>query len=56
LATIQKSKEAEIAKLLAQKRKSDMMEATKQRELEQKIQENRELTQICDDLIAKVGN
>ena len=55
LASVQKSRESEIAKLHAIQRKADMRVTTLERTVEEKARENRELTQICDELIAKVG-
>jgi transforming acidic coiled-coil-containing protein 3 len=55
LASVQKSRESEIAKLHAIQRKAEMRVTTLERTVEEKSRENRELTQICDELIAKVG-
>ena len=55
LASIQRSREGEVAKLQAMLRKAEMRVATLERTVEEKARENRELTQICDELIAKVG-
>ena len=53
---IQRSKSAEVAKLQAMMRKADMRVSTLERTMEQKTRENKELTEICDDLISKVGS
>ena len=37
-------------------RKAEMKTSTLERTVEQKTRENTELTEICDDLISKVGN
>ena len=72
ISELQRSKAAEIAKLTALLRKSDMRIASLERSVEQKVKieiffyliadtqyfqsrENQELTTICDELIAKVG-
>merc|ERR1719300_401984 len=56
IAEIQRSKSAEIAKLTALLKKSEMRLASLERSLEQKTRENQELTTICDELIGKVGS
>jgi transforming acidic coiled-coil-containing protein 3 len=53
---MQKSREAEVTKLQAMLRKADMKVAALERTVEEKARENRDLAQICDELIAKVGN
>jgi hypothetical protein len=45
----------EIAKLHAMQRKAEMRVTTLERTIEEKARENKELTLICDELIAKVG-
>ena len=52
---VKRSKAAEIAKLSAQLKKAEMHLASLEREKEQKEKENEELSTICDDLIAKMG-
>ena len=52
---IQRSKAAEISKLSVMLRKAEMKVSTLERTVEQKSRENKELTEICDDLISKVG-
>jgi transcriptional regulator len=47
--------DAEIARLTAILKKTEAKAASLERSVEQKIEENRELTSICDELIAKVG-
>ena len=55
LDTVQKSREAEVAKLQALLRKAEMKVGNLERTIEQKTKENQELTAICDDLISQVG-
>merc|ERR1712079_156331 len=55
ISELQRSKAAEIAKLTALLRKSEMRISSLERSVEQKTRENQELTTICDELIAKVG-
>ena len=55
MAEVRKSKEAEIARLTAMLKKADMKVISLQRTADEKDRENKELTKICDDLIAKVG-
>merc|ERR1712029_812232 len=55
ISELQRSKAAEIAKLTALLRKSEMRIASLERSVDQKTRENQELTTICDELIAKVG-
>merc|ERR1719461_279333 len=55
ISELERSKSAEIAKLTALLRKSEMKIASLERSVEQKTRENQELTTICDELIAKVG-
>ena len=52
---VKQSKAAEIARLTAALRKSEMGVASLEREAEQKTNENKELSSICDELISKVG-
>merc|ERR1712106_199550 len=54
LADRQKVKAMEIARLTAQLRKAEMNVSSLQGEIEQKTQENMELTGMCDDLLAKL--
>ena len=56
LGEVKRSRAAEIAKLTAQLRKSEMGVAFLEREVEQKTKDNQELTTICDELISNVGN
>jgi hypothetical protein len=53
--SVSKQQDAEIAKLTAKLRKSDMLASSLERDLDRKKKENTELTNICDDLINKVG-
>jgi transforming acidic coiled-coil-containing protein 3 len=55
LEEIQRSKSGEISKLQMMIRKAEMRVSTMERTVEQKSNENKELTEICDDLISKVG-
>ena len=50
-----KSQETDVARLTALLRKTEMKTSSLERAVEQKAKENEELTQICDELIAKVG-
>lgn len=50
-----RSQDAEIAKLTAMLKKTEMKANSLERTVEQRSRENAELTTICDDLIAKVG-
>jgi len=52
---ISRGQDAEIAKLTALLKKTEMKATSLERTVEQKNRENQELTTICDDLIAKVG-
>ena len=56
IESFQKSRDAEVAQLQAMLRKAEMRVNNLERTVEQKSQENSELTAICDELIAKVGN
>lgn len=53
---VRRSTSAEIAKLEAALKKSDIQVQSLERTIEQKTLENQELTAICDELIAKVGD
>jgi transforming acidic coiled-coil-containing protein 3 len=55
LSTLQRRNEAEIAKMHAMLRKAEMRVNSLERTCEQKSRENTELTKICDELIAQVG-
>jgi len=55
LAEVKESKAAEIMKLTAQLKKAEMEEKSLEMKVKMKEKENVELTQICDELIAKVG-
>ena len=55
LEEIRRSKSGEISKLQIMLRKAEMKVSTMERTVEQKSRENKELTEICDDLISKVG-
>lgn len=52
---ISRGQDAEIAKLTAMLKKTEMKASSLERTVDQKNKENQELTTICDDLIAKVG-
>merc|ERR1711963_64690 len=56
IESFQKSRDSEVAQLQAMLRKAEMRVNNLERTVEQKSQENAELTAICDELIAKVGN
>jgi len=56
LGEVKNSKAAEIAKLTALLRKAQMGVSSLEKQVDQKNRENKELTTICDELIAKVGN
>ncbi|XP_060068136.1 transforming acidic coiled-coil-containing protein 3-like isoform X2 [Ylistrum balloti] len=53
---VKKTTTADVARLEAAMRKSDLRVQGLEKTLEQKVQENQELTAICDELIAKVGS
>ena len=53
--SLQKGRESEVAQLQAMLKKTEMRVNTLERIVEQKTQENNELTSICDELISKVG-
>merc|ERR1711868_201772 len=53
LNEIQKSKATEILKLNAMLKKAELEVASKERQVDKLNQDNAELTQICDTLIAK---
>merc|ERR1711936_148989 len=55
LAEVKESKAAEIMKLTAQLKKAEMEEKSLEMKVKMKEKENVKLTQICDELIAKVG-
>ena len=52
---MQRARENERAQLQAMLRKAEMKVNNLERVVEQKSQENHELTAICDELISKVG-
>lgn len=52
---LSRSQDAEIARLTAMLKKTEMKATSLERSVEQKGKENDELTAICDELIAKVG-
>ena len=53
--SLQKGRESEVAQLQAMLKKTEMRVNTLERIVDQKTQENNELTSICDELITKVG-
>ena len=55
VAGLQRARESERAQLQAMLRKAEMKVNNLERVVEQKSQENQELTAICDELISKVG-
>lgn len=52
---ISRAQDTEIAKLTARLRKAEMQATSLEREVDRKQKENQELTNICDELINKVG-
>jgi hypothetical protein len=55
LDTLQRGHQVEVAKLKAMLKKSDIRIKSLEESLDQKTKENAELTNICDELISKVG-
>lgn len=55
IAKVKRNNESEMARLQAAARKAEMQAQSLEQTVEQKTKENRELTAICDELIAKVG-
>lgn len=55
LDSVKKAHQAEILKLNAMLKKSEVASSSLQESLAQKIKDNEELTAICDELINKVG-
>lgn len=53
--SVSRSHEAEVARLTAMLKKTEMKVSSLERSVEQKVKENEELTAICDELISKVG-
>ena len=56
LGEVERCRAAEIAKLKAQLRRTEMGVDSLEKKVEQKNRENQELATICDELISKVGN
>ena len=56
IENISKTQEADMARLTAMLKKTEMKTAGLERALDQKTKENSELTSICDELIAKMGS
>ena len=54
LSTIRKQNEAESVKLKALVRKAELKSKSLEETVEQKLKENKELTQIIDEMIARV--
>ena len=54
LANIRKNNEAETMKLKALVRKAELKSKSLEETVEQKLKENKELTQIIDEMIARV--
>ena len=52
---LSRSQDAEVARLTAMLKKTEMKATSLERSVDQKAKENEELTAICDELIAKVG-
>lgn len=55
IAKVKRNNESEMVRLQAALRKAEMQAQSLEQTVEQKTKENRELTAICDELIAKVG-
>ena len=55
IESLSKTQDTEIARLTAMLKKAEMKAVSLERCVEQKNKENEELTNICDELIAKVG-
>lgn len=55
IAKVKRNNESEMVRLQAAVRKAEMQAQSLEQTVEQKTKENRELTAICDELIAKVG-
>lgn len=56
IESLSKARDSEVAQLQAMLRKAEMKVNNLERTVDQKGRENEELTAICDELIAKVGN
>ena len=56
IKNVKKFQDSEIARLTAILKKTEAKTSSLERSIDQKIKENEELTAICDELIAKVGN
>ncbi|CAH1258283.1 TACC2 [Branchiostoma lanceolatum] len=52
---VRKANQTEVMALQAQLKRAETKAASLERTVEQQAQENKELTAICDDLIAKIG-
>ena len=55
IEALARGQDAEVARLTALLKKTEMKTTSLERTVEQKARENDELTAICDELIAKVG-
>lgn len=55
IENLTRSQETEFTRLNAQLKKAEMKASALERSIETKERENQELTAICDELIAKVG-
>jgi len=55
IEAVSRSHDAEVARLTAMLKKTEMKVSSLERSVEQKVKENEELTAICDELISKVG-
>ena len=51
-----KSAAAELTRLRASLKLAEMKAAKLEKQVDEKVKENEELTALCDELIAKVGN
>lgn len=56
IENIARQQEAEMARLSAMLKKTEMKASSLEKTVEQKTRENEELTSICDELISKVGH
>lgn len=56
LDQMRRTHQAELAKMNAMLKKSEVKSTSLEESLEQKTKENQELASICDELISKVGS
>jgi hypothetical protein len=55
IESVANSQDADLTRLTALLKRTELKSTSLERALEQKQKENEELTAICDDLISKVG-